>query len=63
MPMIMTMPIIAVMLSSTPVSHRPTNTALVEISEVTMMMTGIAEALVQEQQQDDLGRPRRRRTP
>ena len=33
MPMIITMPIIAVILSSTPVSHRPMKTALVEISE------------------------------
>ncbi len=40
MPTIMTMPIIAVMLSSTPVNHNPKNTALVEIKELRMMMTG-----------------------
>ncbi len=38
--MIITMPIMAVMLSSTPVIHRPMNTAPVEISELAMMMTG-----------------------
>ena len=40
MPMIITMPIIAVMLSSTPVIHSPMNTALVETTALTMMMTG-----------------------
>src|SRR6185437_10425373 len=40
-PMIITMPIIAVMLSSMPVIHRPMKTAPVEISEETMMMIGI----------------------
>jgi len=40
MPTIITMPIIAVILSSTPVTHSPKKTALVEIKELTIMMIG-----------------------
>ena len=61
--MIITMPIIAVMLSSTPVTQRPMKTAPVDKSALAMMIDRQPEALVEEQQQDEFRDQRPRRIP